>query len=99
MPSPDPIPGKQTTTLRQRFWRVFRLLALFSAVIGAIAVALVARGQDEVRIHMLIATGVGIALTVLVGTALMTLTFLSASSGHDDKAGEARGAAEKDRDD
>ncbi len=74
--------------MKQRFWRAFRLVVLFSVTIGAIAVALVARGQDELRIHMLIATGVGIALTVLVGTALMTLTFLSASSGHDDHAGE-----------
>ena len=94
MSSRDPALIHQTM-LKQRFLRVFRLLALFSVVIGAIAVALVARGQDEVRIHMLVATGVGIALTVLVGTALMTLTFLSASSGHDDKAGEARGPAEK----
>lgn len=85
MPRHDPAPPPQTG-LKLRFWRIFRLLALFSLLIGAIAVALVARGQDELRIHMLIATGVGIALTVLVGTALMTLTFLSASSGHDDEA-------------
>ena len=85
MPRHDPAPS-QHKSLKQRFWRIFRLLVLFSLVIGAIAVALVARGQDELRIHMLIATGFGIALTVLVGTVLMTLTFLSASSGHDDEA-------------
>ena len=95
MPSPDPLPTRPSP-LKQRFWRIFRLLALFSLVIGAIAVALVARGQDELRIHMLIATGVGIALTVLVGTALMTLTFLSASSGHDDAAGEGGQGRKKD---
>ena len=98
MPRHDPAPIP-ATNLKQRFWRIFRLLAVFSLVIGAIAVALVARGQDELRIHMLIATGVGIALTVLVGTGLMTLTFLSASSGHDDEAGENRRPAEKDKDD
>ena len=98
MPRHDPAPT-QHELLKQRFWRIFRLLALFSVVIGAIAVALVARGQDELRVHMLIATGVGIALTVLVGTGLMTLTFLSASSGHDDAAGETRHPAEKDKDD
>ena len=98
MPNHDPAPVEQQT-LKQRFWRIFRMLSLFSLVIGAIAVALVARGQDELRIHMLIATGVGIALTVLVGTGLMALTFLSASSGHDDRAGETRRPQQKDRDD
>ena len=98
MPRRDPAPAPQET-LKHRFWRIFRLLVLFSLVVGAIATALVARGQAELRIHMLVATGVGIALTVLVGTVLMSLTFLSASSGHDDKAGETRRPAEKDSDD
>ena len=98
MPRHDaPPPG--SSALKQRFWRAFRLLVLFSLLVGAIAVALVARGQEELRVHMLIATGVGIALTVLVGTALMTLTFLSASSGHDDEAGESRRPTENDKND
>ena len=70
----------------QRFWRIFRLLALLSIVIAAIAVILVARGDPTIHIHMLIATALGIGLTVLLGTALMSLTFLSSSSGHDDQA-------------
>lgn len=89
MPRPDPAPIA-TETLKRRFWRIFRLLAAFSAVIAVIAVVLVASGQQEWRAHMLIATGLGIWLTMLVGTALMTLTFFSASSGHDDAAGEHR---------
>lgn len=98
MPRHDPLPPA-AAALKQRFWRVFRLLVLFAVVIGAIAVALVARGQEEFRLHMLVATGVGITLTVLVGTALMTLTFLSASSGHDDQAGEKRRPTGKDDND
>jgi hypothetical protein len=35
---------------------------------------------------MLIATALGIGLTVLVGTGLMTLAFISNSSGHDEAA-------------
>ncbi len=35
---------------------------------------------------MLIATALGVGLTVLLGTGLMTLVFLSSSSGHDDAA-------------
>jgi hypothetical protein len=70
----------------RRFWRIFRLLALLSIVIAAIGVILVTRGEGEVHASLIIATALGIGLTVLLGTVLMTLVFLSAESGHDDKA-------------
>ena len=73
--------------MMRRFWRIFRLLSLFAIAVAAIAVVLVARGDDGVHIHMLIATALGAGLTVMVGAALMTLVFLSASSGHDAEAG------------
>jgi hypothetical protein len=68
------------------FWRIFRLLALFSIVIAALAVFLVVRGEDSPSIHLMIATALGVGLTVLLGTALMTLLFLSSRSGHDEAA-------------
>jgi hypothetical protein len=71
--------------MRRRFWRIFRLLALLSIMIAALAVLLVARGDSTLHIHMLIATALGVGLTVLLGTGLMTLTFLSSSSGHDEQ--------------
>lgn len=92
MPDSDPLPER---SIRQRFVRVMRIAAVFSIVIAAIAVLLVARGQSELHIHMLIATALGIGLTVLLGTALMTLIFLSNRSGHDAEAG----AAPSERDD
>jgi hypothetical protein len=85
MPQPDPVPSPRHSIMH-RFWRIFRLLALFSIAIAAIAVLLVARGDPTVHVHMLIATALGIGLTVLLGTGLMTLVFLSSSSGHDDAA-------------
>ena len=85
MPQPDPLPSPRYSTIR-RFWRIFRLLALLSIVIAAIAVVLVARGDSSVHAHMLIATALGVGMTVLVGTGLMTLVFLSNSSGHDEEA-------------
>jgi hypothetical protein len=85
VPRPDALPSPRYSLLR-RFWRIFRLLALLSIVIAATAVLLVARGDTTIHIHMLIATALGIGLTVLLGTALMTLSFLSASSGHDEQA-------------
>jgi len=72
--------------MMQRFWRIFRLLALLSAVVAAIAVVLVARGDTQLHINMLIATALGVGFTMLLGTGLMTLVFLSAESGHDDQA-------------
>lgn len=85
MPRPDPVPSPRLSLLR-RFSRIMRLMALFSMVIAAIAVLLVARGEKDVDVHMLIATGLGAGLTVLLGTALMTLAFLSSKSGHDEQA-------------
>ena len=72
--------------MMRRFWRIFRLLALLSIVIAAIGVILVTRGEGEVHASLIIATALGIGLTVLLGTALMTLVFLSSDSGHDEAA-------------
>jgi len=85
MPKPDPIPSPRQP-LMQRFWRIFRLLALLSIVIAAIAVVLVTRGAGEVHASLIIATFAGIGFTVLLGTSLMTLVFLSNASGHDEEA-------------
>lgn len=84
-PRPDPIPSPHHSMVR-RFWRIFRLLALLSVVVAAIAVLFVARGDSAVHIHMLIATALGVGFMVLVGSGLMTLVFLSADSGHDEAA-------------
>jgi hypothetical protein len=70
----------------RRFWRIMRLMAVLAIVIAAIAVLLVARGDEGFHPHMLIATALGVGLTVLLGTGLMTLAFLSSKSGHDEQA-------------
>jgi hypothetical protein len=85
VPEPDPIPSPRYSMMR-RFWRIFRLLALLSIAIAALAVVLVTRGAGEIHASLIIATALGIGLTVLLGTALMTLVFISNSSGHDDAA-------------
>ena len=85
VPQPDPLPSPRSSMLR-RFRRIMGLLALLSIVVAAIAVVLVASGEEPVSVHALIATALGAGLTVLLGTALMTLTFLSSSSGHDQQA-------------
>jgi uncharacterized membrane protein len=85
MPKPDPLPSPRPSVMRQ-FWRIMRLMALFSIVIAAIAVVFIARGDEDISVHALIATALGAGLSVLLGTALMTLVFLSSRSGHDDQA-------------
>ena len=82
--------------MKRRFWRIFRLLALLSIVIAAIAVILVGEGDETLHINMLVATALGIGLTVLLGTSLMTLVFLSADTGHDDAAAEHTHHKEKE---
>lgn len=85
MPHPDPIPSPRLSVLR-RFRRIMKWMALFSITVAAIAVLLVARGDNGTHVHMLIATALGAGLSVLLAGALMSLVFLSSSSGHDDEA-------------
>ena len=85
MPRPDPVPSPQQP-MRRRFWRIFRLLALLSIVVAAIAVVLVTQGAGEIHASLIIATFVGVSLTMLLGSALMTLVFMSSRSGHDEAA-------------
>lgn len=89
MPRPDPIPSPRSS-IKRRFWRIFTLLALLSVVVAIVAVLLVARGDPQMHIHMLVATFLGAGLTMLLGTSLMTLAFLSSSSGHDQQAANGR---------
>lgn len=74
--------------MKRRFWRIFRLLTLLSIAVAAIAVILVSEGDSVLHLNMLVATALGVGLTVLLGTSLMTLAFLSADTGHDDAAAE-----------
>jgi len=85
MPHPEPAPDPRLSVL-QRFRRIMKWMALFSIVVAAVAVLLVARGDEGVHIHMLIATALGAGLSVLLAGALMSLVFLSSSTGHDDEA-------------
>jgi uncharacterized BrkB/YihY/UPF0761 family membrane protein len=83
MPRPDPTPSRRET-IKRRFWRIFRLLVLLSIVVAVVAVLLVSHGEESVSIHFILATALGAGLTVLLGTALMTLVFLSAEAGYDE---------------
>ena len=85
MPRQDPLPSPRLS-LFVRSRRIMRWMALFAIAIAALAVAIVAHGASGFHIHMLIATALGVGLTVLLATGLMTLAFLSSKTGHDDAA-------------
>ena len=87
MPLPDLPPPAPVQPFGARLKRSLKWLAAFSIVVAATAVLLVARGDSTMPIHMLIATALGAGLSVMLGGALMTLIFLSHSSGHDAAAG------------
>ena len=85
MPRPDPVPTPRAGALH-RFARTMRWMALLSVACAAVAVWLVARGDSELHLQMMIATALGVGLTVLLGTALISLAYLSHASGHDEQA-------------
>ena len=93
MPVPDPI--TPLGSIKRQFLKIMRWAALFSLAIAAIAVLLVARGDETLHLHMLIATALGVGLSVMLGTGLMTLVFLS-SRAHDADAADHRQKGDND---
>jgi len=94
MPQHDPIPPLQP--IKRQFLRLMLWGALFSLAIAALAVVLVARGDETIHIHMLIATGLGVGLSVMLGIALMSLVFLSSRMGQDESAADHKQKEEND---
>jgi hypothetical protein len=88
MPLQDPPPAANPD--RAALWRRYvRLMAWMVAI--AIVAALLALlylyvSGTTLSAHIVIATIAGVGLSVLLGTALMGLVFLSNASGHDEAA-------------
>lgn len=61
-------------------------MAVASVVAVLLALVYLKSFGDPVPLHMQIATVLGVGLTMLVGTGLMGLVFLSSRSGHDENA-------------
>lgn len=74
---------------RAHAWQRFRKLLLLSAIVGVIAAGLAiswVMAHGDTSIHLMLALGGGIFLSLMLGGALMGLVFLSNRSGHDDEA-------------
>jgi len=93
MPEHDPIPHSRAGDFERaalawaRYRRMMKWMALFALVCVLLSLIYLKSFGDPVPVHMVIATVAGVGLTVLVGTGLMGLVFLSNRSGHDEQAG------------
>ena len=100
MPRHDPIPGRgkhdygRAAAAWARYWAIMRWMALASIVTVLLSLIYLKSSGEPVPIHMAIATIAGVGLTMLVGTGLMGLLFVSNRSGHDDEA--SRGGGDDD---
>jgi hypothetical protein len=72
------------------FRRMMRWMALVAVLAIAAALAYLASGGGPLTIHMVIATILGVGATVMLGTGLMLLVFMSSGSGHDAAVAERR---------
>lgn len=97
MPKPDPAPrrGIATPHAWARYRRIMRWMTLLALVCTATALAYVRWATGALPIQAAIATAAGVFLTVVVGTGLMSLAFLSAGSGHDEAAADPFGDRER----
>ncbi len=100
MPQHDPIPHRSADQADAAVeWRRYRALMKWMLLASAVTVGLsllYLSWFEELRLHMVIATIAGVGLTVLVGTGLMGLVFLSSRTGHDEDAN--RGGSQNDID-
>lgn len=80
-------------------WRRFRRLMLGMGLVTLVAVtatlAAFHRELGTASIHLYIATGLGLALAMMLTAALMGLTFLSNGTGHDAAIDEDQAGGER----
>jgi hypothetical protein len=93
MPRHDPVPRKadyeRAALAWARYKRMMRWMVLAAIVTVGLSLLYLWRAGGPLPLHMVVATIAGVGLTILVGTGLMGLLFLSNRSGHDEEA--ARG--------
>lgn len=92
MPRHDPLPHSSQAHYERAAiaWERYKLM-MRRMVLVAIGTALLSliylwATDAPMRLHMIIAVFAGVALTIMVGTGLMGLLFLSNRTGHDEDA-------------
>ena len=67
-----------------RFRRLIRGMAIVAVVVTTLALVALRIRHPDAGVHMFIASGLGVFLSVVLSSVLMGLVFLSAGTGHDD---------------
>lgn len=89
MPQDSPLDDPdQASFAWSRYRRLMKFMAAVTLVTVAAALALLGYLVEEASIHFYIATGLGIAGSMLLMSALMGLVFLSSGTGHDRSVGD-----------
>jgi len=97
MPRHDPIPPTRAQDFERasqawaRYKRMMKWMVLVAVTCILLSFIYLQSSGDPVPVHMMIATAAGVGFTILVGTGLMGLVFLSNRSGHDEEAGAQAG--------
>ena len=95
MPHHDPVPPprrspadfERAAAAWARYKALMKWMALAAFVSVLLALIYLKSSGEPLPVHMVVATIAGVGLSVLLGTALMGLVFLSNNSGHDEAAG------------
>jgi hypothetical protein len=108
MPRHDPVPPRRPAApppdrerealAWARYKQMMKWMALAAVVTVLLALIWLKSFGEPVPVHMTIATILGVGLSVLVGTGLMGLIFLSSRSGADEEAGRPPDEKEKEED-
>ena len=85
-----PPPNKTRAKALADFRRLMRWMVVLAVVLIGLALLSFRVMGTPVTTAMVIATIAGVGLSMLVGTGLMGLIFMSANSGHDDEAADHR---------
>lgn len=107
MPRHDPVPpkrpaarpsdGDRAAAAWARYKQTMKWMALAALVTVLLALIWLKSFGEPVPVHMTIATILGVGLSMLVGTGLMGLVFLSDRSGADEEAGRRHEKEDEDR--
>jgi hypothetical protein len=71
-------------------------MVALAIVVAALALTYLVASGTPLSIHIVVATAAGVGVSILLGTALMGLVFLSNAAGHDDAATGAEKRNERD---
>jgi len=96
MRNPSPLDDPEKARFAwARYRRIMRRMAVATVLVDGLVLGWLYLSFGTASIHLYLATGLGIAATMMLAGALMGLAFMSSGTGHDDSVIDPLG----DRDD